>query len=64
MGKTMMNQNCPQELSENAIQSLSESYALQKKWHKKNEKLQYIYSPRFAVSTSPELMKEIGKLAR
>ena len=64
MGKTMMNQNCPQELAENAIQSLSESYALQKKWHLKNEKIQYIYSPRFAISTSPELMQEIGKLAR
>ncbi len=64
MGKTMMNQNCPKELNENAIQSLSESYALQKKWHLRNEKLQYIYSPRFAVSTSPELMKEAGKLMR
>ncbi len=64
MGKTMMNQNCPKELCENAIQSLSESYALQKKWHLKNKKLQYIYSPRFAISTSPELMKEAGKLAR
>lgn len=64
MGKTMMNQNCPKELCENAIQSLNESYALQKKWHLKNENLQYIYSPRFAVSTSPELMKEAGKLAR
>ena len=64
MGKTMMNQNCPKELCENAIQSLSESYALQKEWHLKNEKLQYIYSPRFAISTSPELMQEVGKLAR
>lgn len=64
MGKTMMNQNCPKELCENAIQSLSESYELQKRWHKKNKKLQYIYSPRFAISTSPELMKEAGKLSR
>ncbi len=64
MGKTMMNQNCPKELCENAIQSLSESYELQKKWHKKNEKLQYVYSPRFAVSTSPELMQEAAKLSR
>lgn len=64
MGKTMMNQNCPKELCENAIQSLSESYELQKKWHKKNKNLQYIYSPRFAISTSPELMKEAGKLSR
>lgn len=64
MGKTMMNQNCPKELSENAIQSLSESYDLQRKWHNKTEKLQYIYSPRFGVSTSPELMQEAAKLSR
>ena len=64
MGKVMMNQNCPKELCENAIQSLSESYELQKKWHEKNEKLQYVYSPRFAVSTSPELMHEAAKLSR
>ncbi len=64
MGKTMMNQNCPKELCENAIQSLSESYELQKKWHLKNEKLQYIYSPRFGISTSPELMQETAKLSR
>lgn len=64
MGKTMMNQNCPAELNENAIQSLNESFDLQKRWHKKTEKLQYIYSPRFAISTSPELMGEVGKLAR
>jgi len=64
MGKTMMNQNCPAELCENAIQSLSESLELQKKWHNKNERLQYIYSPRFAISTSPELMQEAAKLAR
>ncbi len=64
MGKVMMNQNCPKELCENAIQSLSESYELQKIWHKKNEKLQYVYSPRFGISTSPELMQEAAKLSR
>ncbi len=64
MGKTMMNQNCPKELCENTIQSLNESYQLQKEWHEEDTKLQYIYSPRFAISTSQEFMEEVGKMAR
>lgn len=63
MGKVMMNQNCPKELCENPIQSLNESYQLSNKWHKKGS-LEYVYTPRFAISTSKELMYEIAKIAK
>ncbi len=64
MGKTIMDQNCPSELCENPIQTLRESYELNKTWHLKKPNLQYIYSPRFAINTSPELIKEAAKTSR
>lgn len=35
-----------------------------KKWHNKNAKLDYVFTPRFAPTCSMELMQEIGKFAK
>ncbi len=64
IGKAMMDQNCLTELCENRFSSIVESNTLEKKYHLKNDKVQYIYSPRFAISTSSELLWEIGKTAK
>jgi guanine deaminase len=64
MGKTMMDQNCPSELCENTEQSIVESKELYNKWHREDEKITYIYSPRFAITSSEKLMQEVGKISK
>ena len=59
MGKVMMDQNSPFYLQESPVQSLEESITLSKKWHQKNKKLYYAYSPRFAIACSIGTMKMI-----
>jgi 5-methylthioadenosine/S-adenosylhomocysteine deaminase len=63
-GKTMMdsnsNINSLKETTDVAIQS---SCTLLEKWHNKaNNRIKYAFSPRFALSCTTELMKEVGDL--
>lgn len=57
MGKTLMDRNAPDDLSENVEQSLAESEELCAKWHGyDNGRLLYAFTPRFApTSTSKQL---------
>ncbi|MGB3939525.1 MAG: amidohydrolase family protein, partial [Candidatus Cloacimonas acidaminovorans] len=48
IGMTMMDMNCPENLKQNSHKTLEESILLYEKWHGKNAKLDYIFTPRFA----------------
>ncbi|RLC47641.1 MAG: guanine deaminase [Candidatus Cloacimonadota bacterium] len=61
IGKMMMDQNCPYFLKENTDTSIAESIELYEKWNGYNDRLYYIFSPRFAICCSMNLMKNIGK---
>lgn len=66
-GKCMMDwgDKVPASLLENTEDSLRESVDLLQKWHGKgNGRLKYAFNPRFAVSCSEKLLKQISELAR
>ena len=63
IGMTMMDMNCPENLPQNSHKTLEESILLYEKWHGKNAKLDYIFTPCFAPTCSLELMKEVAKYA-
>mgnify|MGYP006410534337 CR=1 FL=1 len=62
IGKVMMDQNSPDALQENIDSSIKESEELIQKWHKKNGRLFYALTPRFAITCSFELLKRAGRL--
>jgi len=65
LGKVMMNQNSPEYLSEETETSIRQSIELCEKWNGYDEwRFHYAFTPRFAVSCSFDLMKEVGRLAR
>ncbi|MCB9468101.1 MAG: guanine deaminase [Candidatus Obscuribacterales bacterium] len=62
MGKVLMDENCPDSLKESHQQSIEESLALFEKWHDRdNGRLKYAFTPRFAVTSSRELLKGVGE---
>jgi len=63
IGMTMMDTNCPDYLRQDTDKAISESYELWEKWHDQ-ELLDYIFSPRFAVTCSAELLERTGKMIR
>ena len=60
-GKVLMDQNCPDYLSDTAESGYQDSKALIEKWHNKG-RLQYAVTPRFAPTSSSEQMRLAGKL--
>ena len=64
LGKVMMDQNSPSFLTEKTQESLRSSLELIDKWHGFDGRLFYVLTPRFAITCSMELMKEIGEIAR
>ena len=65
-GKCMMDSGSdkPAGLAETTEQSLQASVDLLEKWHGKAEgRLQYAFNPRFVLSCSEELLREVVKLA-
>ena len=63
MGKVMMDANSPEALSEITAQSIADSRELAKKWHgHDNDRLLYAFTPRFAVSSTAELLQAAGTL--
>ncbi|MCB5249919.1 MAG: guanine deaminase [Candidatus Cloacimonadales bacterium] len=60
IGKTMMDSNSPSKLVETTQKSLEDSVYLYEQWHNKTPLLNYIFSPRFAITCSIDLMKEVG----
>jgi len=67
LGKVMMDTGSYGQLAPEKImsQSLAESERLCKKWHGANNGLlEYAFSPRFALSCTPELMEEAALMAK
>ncbi len=64
IGKTMMDRNAPQELLEDMRGSVSASIGLHQKWDGANDgRLRYIFTPRFAGSSSMDLMRRVATVA-
>ncbi|MDD3050823.1 MAG: guanine deaminase [Candidatus Cloacimonetes bacterium] len=63
IGKTMMDVNSPDSLSETTEDSLRNSFELFEKWNFRNDLLEYVFTPRFAPVCSPKLMREVADFA-
>lgn len=63
IGKTMMDRNAPDALLETPRDSYEQSRALLQKWHKRGL-LRYAVTPRFAPTSTPELLEAAGQLKR
>ncbi len=62
MGKVLMDRNSPTDLTEDVGEAIEASLALYERWHDKDRgRLKYAFIPRFAVTSSPELLAEVGK---
>lgn len=62
IGMSLMDTNSPDYLMHSRDYALSNSIDLEENWT--DPTLGHIFSPRFALSCSPELMREIGKYAQ
>jgi guanine deaminase len=63
MGKVMMDFNAPENLSEDFNVSLQESEQLCKRWHGHDrDRLLYAFTPRFALTSSANLMRGTARL--
>ncbi|MDA0361447.1 MAG: guanine deaminase [Proteobacteria bacterium] len=60
-GKTCMDRNAPENLMDNALLAYEQSKALIQKWHKV-DRLEYVITPRFAPTSSPEQLLALGAL--
>ena len=60
-GKVMMDRNAPEFLRDTALSSYLETKQLIEKWHK-CDRLLYAVTPRFALTSTPEQLTNIGKL--
>ncbi len=66
-GKCMMDygEGVPDSLMDDTDNSIQESVDLLEKWHNKdNGRLQYAFTPRFVVSCSDRLLREVRELAK
>jgi len=66
-GKAMMDAgaNVPDGLRESTAESLAHSLQLLERWHDTHEgRLRYAFAPRFVLSCTPELMREVARLSR
>lgn len=65
-GKCMMDygEGVPDSLLENTDRSIQESVDLLEKWHgKANGRIQYAFTPRFVISCSEKLLREVHDLS-
>ena len=63
IGKTMMDRNAPPYLLEKPRDSYDHSRTLLKKWHNRGL-LRYAVTPRFAPTSTPELLEAAGSLKK
>lgn len=63
IGMTMMDANSPDFLKQTTKQAFEDSVALFEKWNKKTDLLEYVFTPRFALTCSAELLKLAGDFA-
>ena len=65
MGNSMMDRQAPSNLLLSTTENIQTSLKLAAKWHNANRgKLQYVFTPRFAGSCTPELLQQCGDIAR
>ena len=64
IGMTMMDTNSPAYLMQQTAQALDDSFDLFERYNSRDSRLNYIFSPRFALSCSADLMKQTGYFAR
>jgi guanine deaminase len=62
-GKTMMDRDVPQAVRDTPEEGARDSEALYQKWHRR-ERLRYVVSPRFAVTSSEAQLRVSGELMR
>ncbi|KAF7598692.1 MAG: guanine deaminase [Candidatus Dactylopiibacterium carminicum] len=62
-GKVLMDRNCPDYLRDTPQQAFDESQALIARWHGKG-RLDYVVTPRFAPTSTPEQLAVAGELFR
>ncbi|MBY0405679.1 MAG: guanine deaminase [Cyanobacteria bacterium] len=63
MGQNLMDQNAPHSLLRPTQQLLEETEQLCHQWHlKENGRLHYAWMPRFALTSSPKILKGISSL--
>jgi len=62
-GKVLMDQNCPDDLSDTPETGYTDSKALIEKWHNRG-RLQYAITPRFAPTCSTEQLNQAGRLLK
>jgi len=60
-GKVMMDRNAPEYLTESAAQSYQQTRTLIERWHHRG-RLNYAITPRFAPTSSPELLDGVRRL--
>lgn len=63
IGMTLMDRNSPSNLAQTTDYAYSTSAELYQRYHQASPLLDYIFTPRFALSCSEELMRKIGSFA-
>ena len=64
IGMTMMDRNSPADLIQTTDYAWSRSLELYERWHGQSPLLDYIFTPRFALSCSAELMSRTSAFIR
>lgn len=64
IGKTLMNRNAPDALLEETRSAVEGSRYLIEKWHRRTPLLNYAVTPRFAPTSTPDLLEAAGQLKR
>lgn len=67
VGKCMMDKgdSVPDALHENTEDSIKESLALLDEWHGRDDgRIRYCFAPRFAVSCTRKLLRDVARMAR
>lgn len=64
IGMTLMDMESPEYLQQKSILAFDDSVDLYYKWNKKTNLLEYIFTPRFALTCSDQLMQMVGEFAR
>ena len=62
-GKVLMDRHCPDNLRDDAASAHADSTALIARWHGR-ERLQYVVTPRFAVTSTEAQLEAAGRLLR
>lgn len=59
-GKVLMDRNAPEALRDDPVKGIADSRRLLERWHD-NGRLEYVLSPRFAPTSSPEQLAAAGR---